>query len=790
MKTTIPAPTALGFIAAVLLAVIMAPFPPTATAAPADPLLEMIPDDVVFCIRINQFNTALGKMDQYLAGVLPAPVSLTMLANMQLAGIVGDPMLTGIDRNGTFSMVGFVSEQGPEIAVLVPLTSYQEFIKNPACSEADIPEMTILAPPGSPIGALALMPAPGGNYALVGPESDKDMLVKVRQRLLGGTAKLSARLDTEQTTQATAAPVWAYINLATLYDLFGPATIESIQAILTQAPQDQPFSEMFEQALPAVSEAVKLFWGQADALTVTLTPEPTAANLDIVFKAKNGSELAGLLVADPQARPGFMLAGYAHDEAAINLVMKNNRPLIKKLAKKFVDMLMATSKDSTLSQEWEQLADYIEKNINAMGYETFVSFNYTAGPPLFMMRQVQHLADPAFYEEGGHQKGFQLANRLYAAMDIPMTFEFARGVETYKNVRIDTLQMPFVDDPNNVELAMLGQMYDAEGFVYYIALKENLLFTTIGPDALKDIKTMIDTASYSTPRGELEKAFTIVGPAARQADTLASINLLKLLKGLFEMMDQAMSPFTGGGGMFGKMKQALDLQTQSCMAFCARIDNGKISFRAALPKQHLTEVITAAMEIQQQIMQQQMEMMQSQGSLGGGMMGGMAGSPESTESISPSPFAMQTPPADQQPYPLQDWIGRPAPNLKLTDIQGNTVSIAELKGKKIVLDFWATWCPPCKEMIPDLIALRGSYTPQQLVILGLSNEPKDQLVPFVKDYKINYPIISYREPLPDPYGKVVGLPTTFFIDSSGVIRQVLVGYHEKADIKAAIDGMQ
>ena len=119
--------------------------------------------------------------------------------------------------------------------------------------------MTILAPPGSPIGALALMPALGGNYALVGPESDKDMLVKVRQRLLGGTAKLSAQLDTEQTTQATAAPVWAYINLATLYDLFGPATIESIQAILTQAPQDQPFSEMFEQAFQQCKGG-QLFW--------------------------------------------------------------------------------------------------------------------------------------------------------------------------------------------------------------------------------------------------------------------------------------------------------------------------------------------------------------------------------------------------------------------------------------------------------------------------------------------------------------------------------------------------
>ncbi|HDS84493.1 MAG TPA: hypothetical protein ENN97_04775, partial [Phycisphaerales bacterium] len=381
--------------AVVVWAAAFAPFQPVATAAADDTLLEMIPEDVVFCVRINQFNTALGRMDQYLAGASPLPVSLIMLANMQLAGIVGDPMLTGIDKNGTFSLVGFVSETGVEMAVLAPVTRYEDFIQNPACSATDTPNLTLLSASSSPVGPLALMPAPSGQFALVGPEFDQDNLLKVHQRLAANGAKLATRLDVEQAAQATAAPAWAFVNLAQLYDLFGPMALEGIGSMMMEVPQGEAFSEMFEQGLPALSEAVQLFWGQADAMTLALTPEPAVANLDITFQSKNGSELAGILIADPQARPGFMMAGYADDTAAINAVMKHNRPLMEKLFQKFTAILAANSKDKPLPEGLDQFFAYMEKAIGAMGSETFFSYNYAAGFPPFMMRQAQHTSDPS-----------------------------------------------------------------------------------------------------------------------------------------------------------------------------------------------------------------------------------------------------------------------------------------------------------------------------------------------------------------------------------------------------------
>lgn len=121
----------------------------------------------------------------------------------------------------------------------------------------------------------------------------------------------------------------------------------------------------------------------------------------------------------------------------------------------------------------------------------------------------------------------------------------------------------------------------------------------------------------------------------------------------------------------------------------------------------------------------------------------------------------------------------------MVDLEGKIHRISRLRGKKVILDFWATWCPPCKKAIPDLIKLAGSGG-SDLVILGLSDEPTDTLAPFVKEAKMNYPVVAYKEKLPAPYGQITGLPTLILIDSQGVIRDVLVGYHEPEVLQARL----
>lgn len=134
-------------------------------------------------------------------------------------------------------------------------------------------------------------------------------------------------------------------------------------------------------------------------------------------------------------------------------------------------------------------------------------------------------------------------------------------------------------------------------------------------------------------------------------------------------------------------------------------------------------------------------------------------------------------------------------NLDFTvkDLNGNNVSLASFKGKVIVLDFWATWCAPCKAEIPGFVELQDAYGSQGLQMIGVSVDDKvETLRPFASEFKMNYPVLVGlgRDDLQDAYGPLWGIPTTFVINREGKIckkHSGLVGKdrYEK-DIKALL----
>jgi thiol-disulfide isomerase/thioredoxin len=118
-----------------------------------------------------------------------------------------------------------------------------------------------------------------------------------------------------------------------------------------------------------------------------------------------------------------------------------------------------------------------------------------------------------------------------------------------------------------------------------------------------------------------------------------------------------------------------------------------------------------------------------------------------------------------------------APNFTLTDLNGQEVSLSDFKGKVIIVDFWATWCGPCKMEIPSFIQLQEDYK-DDVVILGISLDqggPKT-VVPFAKKMNINYPIVYGDGSVVQAYGGVRGIPTTFVIDRDFNIQRKYVGY--------------
>lgn len=136
---------------------------------------------------------------------------------------------------------------------------------------------------------------------------------------------------------------------------------------------------------------------------------------------------------------------------------------------------------------------------------------------------------------------------------------------------------------------------------------------------------------------------------------------------------------------------------------------------------------------------------------------------------------------------------RQAADLVLKDVNGVEHSYAELKGVVTIVDFWATWCAPCKAEMPHFEELYQQYQAHGLQIIGISVDGSAEDVKrFLKeDAQVSYPILMATEPVKKAFGGIEGLPTTFVIDQKGVVYQKYIGFVDKEtfekDIKTLLD---
>ena len=114
-----------------------------------------------------------------------------------------------------------------------------------------------------------------------------------------------------------------------------------------------------------------------------------------------------------------------------------------------------------------------------------------------------------------------------------------------------------------------------------------------------------------------------------------------------------------------------------------------------------------------------------------------------------------------------------APDFALTDISGQKLSLADYKGKVVLLDFWATWCGPCRIEIPGFVELQNKYREQGFSVIGVSldtgSDAIGQVRDFYKEFKMNYPVAVGDDKVSELYGGILGLPTTFLIGRDGRI---------------------
>jgi thiol-disulfide isomerase/thioredoxin len=135
-------------------------------------------------------------------------------------------------------------------------------------------------------------------------------------------------------------------------------------------------------------------------------------------------------------------------------------------------------------------------------------------------------------------------------------------------------------------------------------------------------------------------------------------------------------------------------------------------------------------------------------------------------------------------------IGSEAPDfdLRLLGGKGKTMQLSSLKGKAVIVNFWATWCEPCKIEMPWLVELQKKYGPQGLQIVGVAvDDSEDKTISdFAHKMGVNYPVVVGTEKVADLYGGVEGLPTNFFLDRSGKVVDRVLGLVSESVIEDAI----
>jgi peroxiredoxin len=129
--------------------------------------------------------------------------------------------------------------------------------------------------------------------------------------------------------------------------------------------------------------------------------------------------------------------------------------------------------------------------------------------------------------------------------------------------------------------------------------------------------------------------------------------------------------------------------------------------------------------------------------------------------------------------------GQPAPDFTLQSVEGQTVHLSDFHGKGVLLNFWATWCQPCKIEMPWFVELQKQYGPQGLQVVGIAMDdasPAD-IAKFAKDMGVNYPILLGKETVGNAYGGVQFLPETFFIGRDGKVVDKVFGLKSRSDLE-------
>jgi hypothetical protein len=596
------------------------------SAESSDELLGLIPAESVLTVRLNNFDLTLGQLDTYLAGVSPVPMGLSVMARMRFAQILGSPELKGVNTRGNFAAyaVAKPGQMEPAINVLVPVSDYAEFVSgNPNVGEPDANGISKVTMNGQALAVVKKV----GNYAVFAKAGDPGKLSV--DKGLGNI------IDADERDLAVKKPIWAYANVQKVGEVYGEMAVEQLEksktvmanmkvnmeAMLAEFekeraeldvndPNQKGTIEQLDKQITSTKEAMKQFENNpmmdnfgnvmdmyirivetllSESKSFSLAIEPGADVLTILetYTAMPGSESAEALVADASGTKADKLVNYLQDGAMVNFSCRLNKPLLQKLYSDSICLMSVMTAGKMSDEDVTKMEEMTTEIIDSLGGAMAVSLwaDETASPP-FMEDCIIEVSDAEKFNET-MLKGIELWNDsgfmdFYKEMGLEMNYVTQMNVYEYKGAKVNSAALTFIPaDPNSQEAQFIEKMY-GDGFEYRWAVVDGLCVEAIAGDVNAAIKQMIDevkAGGWSEAASDIKQAVAMLGDGSD--DFFGTFNVVRMLK-----MMSVMPSFP---------IKNIAIESKSNIAFGGRIGNGKVVFKVAVPKAHLSEVMTVVM---------------------------------------------------------------------------------------------------------------------------------------------------------------------------------------------------
>ena len=572
--------------------------------APADELLDMMPDNSLVCIRVNHFNPTLMQVDQFLAGA--SPVGISMFARMGLGRVFGNPMMPGVDQNGSFG--AFIYKQAPEAganaamppvgaALLVPVTDYKAFLEgNPNCSEADAQGVSTLEFQQMPGVTMAQV----GGYALLGVNTPKEQLIHLRDSLNAKRTPLTTSLKADQQKVATDAPIWVFINMKSVNGTFGPmiqAQLQMISQVMAQqaqaAPQAMPMNPA--KIISVYGDIINRLLTESQSLTVTVTPKPEALSIRKTLVAVPDSNLAKAFAGDTSKTPNPLL-GHLKDGAFMNIAFNPSHIGLKPLNEWSLNLVAEMFGQNITPEQKEKIKQLAADSLDALGQAGVYAATVDSGAkPPFAVDYIFAIKDEAKFRRV-MDEGMNLYNTLlapmYKQMGLISALEMRKNADTHQGVVINEIQFKFdVTDANAPETQMIKAMY-GEGMTIQWAIVNNTYVASMGSDKVAGLIDRVKAGVPASKATEIENALQLA-PDGAASDVFVTFNLIRVLN-----LVKAFAPVP-------LPLPAMDFPTSSNIVAAASIGNGQLSGDLIIPKQHVMEIMQVVQALMAQKAQQQ-----------------------------------------------------------------------------------------------------------------------------------------------------------------------------------------